>query len=179
MKNNLDPTSPVTPEQRRRFLRLFGTAAALLPITIVTGCGNDTPEAPARAQPAAAPESSPSETAAAPEPTPMPEPEAPTEPAMEETAPEPAEPETQMTESSNGQMPPVDPNDAMAQSLGYKHDASEVDAARYPNRDPSHNCANCILYQGAAGEEWGGCPLFPGKVVNAKGWCSSYTPKPA
>jgi hypothetical protein len=84
-----------------------------------------------------------------------------------------------MADAGNGEMPPVDPSDPTAQSLGYQHNAADVDATRYPDRNPAHNCSNCILYQGAAGDEWGGCPLFPGRTVNANGWCSSYTPKPA
>ena len=33
------------------------------------------------------------------------------------------------------------------------------------------------LYQGAANSTAGGCPLFPGKQVAAKGWCSAYAKK--
>ncbi|HUH40436.1 MAG TPA: high-potential iron-sulfur protein, partial [Castellaniella sp.] len=37
--------------------------------------------------------------------------------------------------------------------------------------------ANCQLFQGKAGEDWGPCPIFGGKQVSAKGWCSAYTKK--
>ena len=37
-------------------------------------------------------------------------------------------------------------------------------------------CANCNFYQGAA-TGFGPCQLFPGKAVNAKGWCSGYAKK--
>lgn len=57
MKNNSNPLDQGSPEQRRRFLRMFGTAAALLPITVITGCSDDAPPpAPARSQPASEPE---------------------------------------------------------------------------------------------------------------------------
>jgi hypothetical protein len=38
------------------------------------------------------------------------------------------------------------------------------------------DCANCNFYQGAA-TGYGPCQLFPGKSVNAKGWCSGYAKK--
>jgi hypothetical protein len=37
-------------------------------------------------------------------------------------------------------------------------------------------CSNCQLYQGAAAP-WGGCPIFAGKQVAAKGWCSAWVKK--
>ncbi|MEF1220553.1 high-potential iron-sulfur protein [Photobacterium damselae] len=40
-------------------------------------------------------------------------------------------------------------------------------------------CANCALIQGKDGDEWRPCAIFPGKLVNANGWCSAYAPKPA
>jgi hypothetical protein len=33
------------------------------------------------------------------------------------------------------------------------------------------------LYQGKASDAWGGCPLFAGKQVSGKGWCSAYAKK--
>ncbi len=177
-EKTVQPTT-VTPEQRRRFLRLFGTAAALLPITVVTGCGNDAPSAPSGETPAPEPAaptpqtSTPEPAAAAPEPAP--------EPVVEEPSNEPQQTEARMAEADadSADMPRVDPNDPTAQALGYQHDAANVDATKYPDRNPAHLCSNCILYQGTPGDEWGGCALFPGKTVNANGWCSSYTPKPS
>ena len=161
--------------KRRRFLRLVGTAAALLPITAITGCSDDTPPpspSPARdtATPAAPPMQSAQQTAPEPEPTPPPEPE---------PEPEAAEPTETVADAEPGDLPPVELDDPTAQALGYKHNADNVDAQKYPDRDPAHRCSNCILYQGEPGNEWGPCSLFPGKGVNANGWCSSYTPKPA
>lgn len=73
--------------------------------------------------------------------------------------------------------PHVDEKDAAAQSLGYKHDASKVDKAKFAKYKAGEACANCQLYQGKAGEAWGPCPIFSGRAVSAKGWCSAYVKK--
>ena len=69
-------------------------------------------------------------------------------------------------------MPLVTVDDPTAKSLKYTSDASKAPDAR-----PGSKCANCQLYQGAAGSAQGGCLLFPGKAVKASGWCSSWTAK--
>jgi High potential iron-sulfur protein/TAT (twin-arginine translocation) pathway signal sequence len=71
----------------------------------------------------------------------------------------------------------LDENDPQAQALGYKHDASKVDKAKFKNYQPGQTCANCQQFQGKPKEEWAGCTIFPGKQVNAKGWCSAYIVK--
>lgn len=60
--------------------------------------------------------------------------------------------------------PALGENDPAALSLGYTHisDSNEK------------NCANCRLYQGELGAEWGQCSIFPKKVVSASGWCKSW-----
>lgn len=73
--------------------------------------------------------------------------------------------------------PLVAETDGNAVALGYKADASKVDAKKYPARKPTHACSNCALYGGKATDAAGGCPLFAGKSVAAKGWCSAYAPK--
>lgn len=73
--------------------------------------------------------------------------------------------------------PHVDEKDATAQSLGYKHDATKVDKAKFAKYKAGETCANCQLYQGKPGEAWGPCPIFTGKEVSAKGWCSAYVKK--
>lgn len=70
---------------------------------------------------------------------------------------------------------PVDENDPMAKQLAYVHDASQ---SNDPKRQADQTCANCQLFQAADGEEWGGCPLFQDKLVNAEGWCNGWVPKP-
>lgn len=70
----------------------------------------------------------------------------------------------------------LDEKDPQAVGLGYVHDATKADKAKYKNWTAGANCSNCQLYQGKA-EPWGGCPLFGTKLVNAKGWCSAYAKK--
>jgi hypothetical protein len=71
----------------------------------------------------------------------------------------------------------VEESDAQAAALGYRHDTTKVDKAKFPKHTADQVCANCQLYQGKAGDAWGGCTIFPGKQVNAKGWCSAWVKK--
>ena len=75
-------------------------------------------------------------------------------------------------------MPKLSEDDPMAQAMKYVHDASTVDAASRPNPAPEQMCSNCALIQGADGDEWRPCQIFPGKLVNTNGWCSVWAPKP-
>ncbi len=61
----------------------------------------------------------------------------------------------------------VDPNDPQAKALAYVHESTKA----------GQNCANCQLYTGAADAAWGGCAIFPGKEVAAKGWCTAWVAK--
>lgn len=72
-------------------------------------------------------------------------------------------------------LPHLAETDATAVALGYKEDATKVDAAKYAQHKAGQNCANCKFFSGTAG--FGPCQLFPGKAVNAKGWCSAYAAK--
>jgi len=73
--------------------------------------------------------------------------------------------------------PRVDENDKQAQSLGYKHDATKVDKAKFPKYAAGQTCSNCTLYQGKPTDAWAPCPIFPGKQVAGKGWCSAWVKK--
>lgn len=64
-------------------------------------------------------------------------------------------------------LPQVDPENATAKALEYVHASTNTE----------QNCANCQLYTGEAGAEWGPCAIFPGKSVAAKGWCKSWIKK--
>ncbi len=55
--------------------------------------------------------------------------------------------------------------DSLAIALGYVHDSPY----------PAKRCAGCQLYKGSASAEWGKCAIFSGKLVNAKGWCGSWS----
>ncbi len=74
--------------------------------------------------------------------------------------------------------PHLSEDDPMAQSLKYTHDASTVDPATRKNPAADQNCANCALIQGKDGDAWRPCQIFPGKLVNAAGWCDVWAPKP-
>ena len=63
--------------------------------------------------------------------------------------------------------PKVELEDPTAKALAYVHESP----------DATKLCVGCQLYTGAADSEWGPCAIFPGKLVNAKGWCKSWIVK--
>lgn len=78
-------------------------------------------------------------------------------------------------------------NHPMASALGYVHDASKVDTAKFPKRagDAGQNqfCENCQLLvqsgmkvEGKEGD-WGKCALFNDGLVSHRGWCNSWVAK--
>ena len=67
--------------------------------------------------------------------------------------------------------------DPTAVALGYKHDATKVDKAKYAKYAAGQDCSNCSFYQGKATDPWAPCPMFGGKQVAGKGWCSAYNKK--
>jgi hypothetical protein len=73
-------------------------------------------------------------------------------------------------------MPKLTEDDPMAQAMKYVNDASTVDPASRPNPAENQVCSNCALIQGDEGD-WRPCQIFPGKLVNANGWCSVWAPK--
>jgi hypothetical protein len=68
--------------------------------------------------------------------------------------------------------PLLDAASAQAKALRYVENAKNAAGAT-----AGASCANCGLYQGAAGSAQGACQLFPGKDVRASGWCSSWAPQ--
>jgi hypothetical protein len=78
------------------------------------------------------------------------------------------------------QAPPLKVNekDSLAVALGYVSDARHVDKNSSPQFKPGSTCSNCSWYQGKAGDPAGGaCTFFPGKHVDANGWCRMYNKK--
>lgn len=75
------------------------------------------------------------------------------------------------------QAPTLDPKDPVAVAQGYVADATKVDKAKYPKYAAGQLCANCALYQGAAGSAAGPCPIYGNKLVPAKAWCNVYVKK--
>lgn len=70
-------------------------------------------------------------------------------------------------------LPHVSDADPTAKALGYVEDASKT---TNPKHKAGDSCANCQFYSGGP-TGYGPCALFPGKAVNAKGWCVSHSPK--
>ncbi len=75
-------------------------------------------------------------------------------------------------------LPKLSEDDPMGKAMKYTHDASTVEPSSRANPAADQNCANCALIQGADGDTWRPCQIFPGKVVNANGWCMVWAPKP-
>ena len=82
-----------------------------------------------------------------------------------------------VTGQAFAQAPMLAETDATAVALGYKADTTKVDAAKYPKHAAAQLCTNCVLYQGKATDAAAGCPLFAGKQVAGKGWCSAWAKK--
>ncbi len=60
-----------------------------------------------------------------------------------------------------------------AQDIDVATQAARVDKAGVPAAE--QHCSNCALAQGEG--EWVGCAIFPGKAVNANGWCTGWVPR--
>lgn len=72
----------------------------------------------------------------------------------------------------------LDENSGDASNLGYRHDATEVDVAKFSKRagdaGTTQFCRGCQFFGGKEGDEWGSCIVFQGRLVNANGWCNSW-----
>jgi High potential iron-sulfur protein len=69
----------------------------------------------------------------------------------------------------------VSEDDKLARQVGYKQDANQVDASKWPLYEKGHVCAKCQFFHGRQGDEWGSCDVFGGKLVHSRGWCSEWT----
>ena len=79
--------------------------------------------------------------------------------------------------AASAQPAKLEESDPAAMALGYKMDATKVDAKKYPTYKAGNVCSNCQLYSGKANDATGPCAAFGGKLVAAKGWCSAWTKK--
>lgn len=77
------------------------------------------------------------------------------------------------------ELEPLELSNPTAMALGYVVDAESVDKEKFKRYESGQTCANCQLYLGAPDGESGGCPLFAGKSVRARGWCISWIQKAA
>ncbi len=180
------------PAARRRVLQMMGTTAVAVPVLGLSACGGDSGSSATSSEPAPMP-------AKAPEPSVVEETQTAMEDAaataqdemaaaadmadetadaamgeMRESADAMAGEAEQAADMIASDMPQVDENGAQAMGLGYRHDATTVDASMQTRYQAGQQCANCVLFQGGDAE-WGGCPLFAGKVVKRTGWCSAYS----
>ena len=71
----------------------------------------------------------------------------------------------------------VKDTDANAVALGYSSDGSKTDVKKYPQYAAGQSCSTCVLFTGTAKDTSAVCPVFGGKAVSAKGWCSAYNKK--
>lgn len=72
-------------------------------------------------------------------------------------------------------LPALKESDPMAKALSYVEDHTKTTNPKYKKGD---DCTNCQFYSGGPTGR-GPCQLFPGKSVNAKGWCAGHAPKKA
>ncbi len=73
--------------------------------------------------------------------------------------------------SGNGK---VDETCSLASTMGYRHDALEVDTVRFPKRLGDQGevqyCFNCVRYKGELDDAWSACSIFDNKIVAGRGW---------
>jgi hypothetical protein len=67
------------------------------------------------------------------------------------------------------ELPLLSEQDAAAKAVHYVDNASRAKGAT-----SGADCSSCSIY-GATGATQGTCTLFPGKLVKAAGWCSSWS----
>jgi len=67
--------------------------------------------------------------------------------------------------------------DPQAKALGYAANATKVDKAKYPQYAVGQACSSCALYKGKPDDKAAACPLFAGKQVSGKAWCSAWAKK--
>lgn len=79
--------------------------------------------------------------------------------------------------NANGAAVALSETDPSAAALGYKADASKVDAKKYPAFAAGRRCADCQLYGGKPADVTAPCGAFGGKLVSAKGWCVAWVKK--
>jgi hypothetical protein len=72
--------------------------------------------------------------------------------------------------------PILSESDPAAIAQGYKAEGSKVDRVKFPKYEPTQDCGGCQLFESIpdSNEPYGNCPLFEGRRVAVKGWCSSW-----
>ena len=78
---------------------------------------------------------------------------------------------------ASGQPVKLAESDPQAVALGYRDDATKVDAKKYPAWAAGRVCGNCQLFQGKPTDASAPCGVMGGKLVDAKGWCVAWAKK--
>jgi hypothetical protein len=74
-------------------------------------------------------------------------------------------------------LPHLAEDDPMAKALKYHTDATTAPRAEKSGVAAGEQfCHNCRFIQTDSGD-WRPCQIFPGKAVNANGWCTSWMPR--
>jgi hypothetical protein len=73
--------------------------------------------------------------------------------------------------------PHLSEGDAQAVALGYRNDATKADKKKFANWQAGQSCSGCMQFEGKPADAWAPCKIFPGKEVNAKGWCTAFVKK--
>ena len=188
----MDEHNTETPRtSRRRMLEIIGTTAVAVPVLGLSACGGDSggqASSSAPAEPAPMPaKAAEMESAAAQAADDMQDAAESAMDSAEDAMGEAADSAEEMADNmaaeadaaadtiaTDAGMAQVDENSAQAMGLGYRQDATTVDASTQTRYRAGQQCANCVLFQGGDAE-WGGCPLFAGQMVSASGWCSAYS----
>lgn len=82
-----------------------------------------------------------------------------------------------LAKTSNAAAVALSESDPAAMALGYKADATKVDAKKFPTYAAGRQCNGCALYGGKASDATAPCAAFGGKLVAGKGWCSAWSKK--
>ena len=138
-----------TQATRRRFIEIMPLAG----VALFAACSPKSEPPPAPANTPSAPPEPPPAPAAMPAPAAVPAP------------------------ATTGSLPMLDEKEASALALGYVAEAARADKVKFTNFVAGSNCSNCASYLGQSGEPSGGCKIFPGKAVTAKGWCTAWIKK--
>ena len=79
--------------------------------------------------------------------------------------------------AADAELPHLTEDDPAAKALSYHQDASTAPRVDQGSVAAAEQfCHNCRFVQSDSGA-WRPCMIFPGKAVNADGWCSSWVQK--
>lgn len=73
-------------------------------------------------------------------------------------------------QARSADLPLLSESDPAAKAVQYVADASRAKGAV-----SGAQCLNCSIYSAADGATTGKCTIFPGKLVEAAGWCKSWS----